>query len=300
MRTGNGKSTGKDINKMKLLYLGTAAAEGIPALFCECESCKSARSLGVKGVHTRSGALLDGVLKLDFGPDSYKQMLDNGLNFAKIHSVLITHSHEDHLDVDELNLRRGTFAHILTTEKLMTVYGNQSVGDKIKRLECEYLHFVSLKTFETVEIEGYSVTPLEGVHCVSREGGSFPVLYEDKTVFRSEDAFIYLIEKQGKRLLYAHDTDKLSKADMDYLRFKRLDLVSLDCTNGVLDVSWIGHMGALDDEEIRRRLIENGSADENTLFVANHFSHNGYPSREALEKLLPNFIVAHDGLEIEF
>ena len=26
---------------MKIKYLGTAAAEGIPAVFCECETCKT-------------------------------------------------------------------------------------------------------------------------------------------------------------------------------------------------------------------------------------------------------------------
>ena len=28
---------------MKLTYLGTAAAEGLPALFCNCEFCQKAR-----------------------------------------------------------------------------------------------------------------------------------------------------------------------------------------------------------------------------------------------------------------
>ena len=285
---------------MKLLYLGTAAAEGIPALFCECERCQKERALGAKGVHTRSGALLDGTLKLDFGPDSYKQMLDNGLNYAKIHSVLITHSHEDHLDVDELNLRRGTFAHILTTDKRMTVYGNERVGEMVKRLECEYFAFQLLKPFETVNIEGYEVTPLEAVHCISAQSERYPVQHEGKTYFRSEQAFIYLIEKGNMRLLYAHDTSRLTQANMDFLSGKYLNLVSLDCTNGFLDVQWVGHMGAKDNLLMRERLIANGSADENTLFVANHFSHNGYPGQKELEALLPGFIVARDGLELTF
>ena len=285
---------------MKLTYLGTAAAEGIPALFCECEACRRARALGAAGIHTRSGAIVDNVLKLDFGPDSYKHMLDNGLNYASIHSVLITHSHEDHLDVDELSLRRGVFAHILTTDKLMTVYGNERVGDMVKRLECEYFHFELLRPFETVNIEGYAVTPLEGVHCTDMKCGQYPVIHEGSTFYRSEQVFIYLIEKDGKRLLYAHDTGRLTPNDMDFLKDKRLGLVSLDCTNGVLETKWVGHMGAADNLEMRRRMIENGAADENTLFIANHFSHNGYPGQAELEALVPGFIVARDGLTVEF
>ena len=35
---------------MKLKYLGTAAAEGIPALFCRCEMCAYARKAGGKEI----------------------------------------------------------------------------------------------------------------------------------------------------------------------------------------------------------------------------------------------------------
>ena len=41
---------------MKLQILGTAAAEGIPALFCTCEYCKKARQIRGKEIRTRSGA----------------------------------------------------------------------------------------------------------------------------------------------------------------------------------------------------------------------------------------------------
>ena len=32
---------------MKFRYLGTSAGEGIPAVFCECETCKKAVELAV-------------------------------------------------------------------------------------------------------------------------------------------------------------------------------------------------------------------------------------------------------------
>ncbi len=44
---------------MKIKYLGTAAAEGIPAIFCECKICKKARELGGKNIRTRSQALIN-------------------------------------------------------------------------------------------------------------------------------------------------------------------------------------------------------------------------------------------------
>ena len=59
-------------------------------------------------------------------------------------------------------------------------------------------------------------------------------------------------------------------------------------------------MGAKDNLLMKERLIENGSADDKTIFVANHFSHNGYPGQKELEAMMPGFVVASDGLSIEF
>ena len=57
-------------------------------------------------------------------------------------------------------------------------------------------------------------------------------------------------------------------------------------------------MGIEKNLEMRQRLIENGIADEKTIFVANHFSHNGLVAHEELEKRLEGFVVAYDGLTI--
>ena len=83
---------------MDILFMGTAAAEGIPALFCECEMCKYARKHGGKEIRTRSGALIDGKIKLDFCPDSLKHMLDYDIDYTHMKTLLVTHTHEDHYD----------------------------------------------------------------------------------------------------------------------------------------------------------------------------------------------------------
>lgn len=38
---------------MKIQYLGTAASEGWPALFCSCEACEKARKLGGRNILKR-------------------------------------------------------------------------------------------------------------------------------------------------------------------------------------------------------------------------------------------------------
>jgi hypothetical protein len=56
---------------MKFQYLGTAAYEGIPAFFCNCENCKKSRNIGGKAVRTRSQAIIDETLLIDFPADTY-------------------------------------------------------------------------------------------------------------------------------------------------------------------------------------------------------------------------------------
>ena len=50
--------------------------------------------------------------------------------------------------------------------------------------------------------------------------------------------------------------------------------------------------------KMREKLISIGAADENTLFVASHFSHNGYTSFEDIQRITPGFSIAYDGLTL--
>ncbi|HBJ10614.1 MAG TPA: carbon-phosphorus lyase, partial [Ruminococcaceae bacterium] len=38
---------------MKFQYLGTAAAEGFPGMFCSCDTCEKARKAGGRNIRTR-------------------------------------------------------------------------------------------------------------------------------------------------------------------------------------------------------------------------------------------------------
>ncbi len=290
---------------MIIQYLGTAAAEGIPALFCQCPVCRAARAAGGREIRTRSGALIDGVLKLDFGPDSYVHMQRYGLDYSRLQGILITHSHSDHLLPDEFEYRIPGYCYREDGEKpqsTLTVYGNEKTGRCIERFTAHSsrcLAFRSMIPFETVSVGDYQVTALEAVHCQDMNSGLFPVQFQGRTIYRSESALIYLIEKEGQRILYAHDTCEFTEANMAYLTGKRLDLISLDCTGGSwhYDYSvWVGHMTSEGCLRMREKLIACGAADERTLFVASHFSHNGYTSFEDIQRITPGFIVAYDGL----
>ena len=81
---------------MKVKFLGTAAAEGIPALWCECDVCRKAKQLKGKELRRRCSYFIDDDTIVDFGPDSYWQSMEFDVDLTLIKRVLFTHPHEDH------------------------------------------------------------------------------------------------------------------------------------------------------------------------------------------------------------
>lgn len=279
---------------MKIQYLGTAAAEGVPAIFCDCDNCKRSRKLGGKNIRTRSQAIIDETLLVDFPADTYMHFLRYNLPMTKIKSCIITHSHMDHLYPIELEMRiSGCYAQVDSGEAL-TVYSAQSGYDMVRGVIERYnisendVRAVLIKSFEMFEADGYKITPIKASH----DPSSSPV--------------VYAIEKDGKRLLYFNDSSELCEESMKCLKTfsdQPFDLISLDCTAACLDIEYVGHMNLKRCSAIREAFFEIGVADENTRFVLTHFSHNGtnvvYDDfvKIAAEE---NFTVAYDGMEIEF
>lgn len=274
---------------MKLTYFGTAAAEGWPAMFCGCELCRAAKASGGKNIRTRSQALLDEVLLFDLPPDSYMHMLHGGLDLPGIRHLLITHTHQDHFYPEDLLFRSPGYAH--EVNGTLTLYGNAAMVARMDQHAQENyggpdwvnerLAWQELKPFQATEIAGYAVTPLLARHDYN------------------EACYIYLVEKGGKALLYGNDTGVFPEKSFAHLAGRRLSLVSLDCTTGK-HPEGSNHMGVPDVLGVRARLLEMGCADERTVFVATHFSHNGQLLHEELEaRFAPQgVIVAYDGLTV--
>lgn len=117
----------------------------------------------------------------------------------------------------------------------------------------------------------------------------------------TEQALIYLIEKDGKQLLYAHDTGRLLPEVYDFLKSRHLDLISLDCTSGRLENGeGDGHMGLPDAVCVRQQLLDTGAADSHTRFILNHFSHNGGLLHEQLTERAAvwNMVPSYDGMTV--
>ncbi len=87
---------------MNLKFLGTGAAEAVPAVFCECDYCQYAREHKGKDIRTRSSFRINDRVQIDISPDIFMQMVNQNLSMNAVRHLLITHSHSDHLDVNEL------------------------------------------------------------------------------------------------------------------------------------------------------------------------------------------------------
>ena len=280
---------------MKIQYLGTAAAERIPATFCNCRVCRESIRLGGKNIRTHSQVLLDDTLLVDLSTDTWQHFMSLGRTLESVAHVLITHSHADHFSVDEMILR-GTGTATNPTAGILHLYVGKSVTQKIlqklslfteeKRasIECR-IQLHPITCFTPFSVAGFTVTPLPAVHA------------------GEEDAYIFLIEKAGKTLFYGNDTGVFSEEIDDYLKRqnKHIDLLSLDCTKGNHPYTYTHHMSMQEGRHIADRFFEKGILDESSLLYYTHFSHNCQSTHEELAQLAKGygFSVTYDGFTVE-
>lgn len=277
---------------MKIKYLGTGAAEGVPALFCDCDYCNNIRRLGEAEFRTRSQVIIDGIISVDFPPEGYAHSLKSGLSFARLKYLLITHSHMDHFYAHDFILRGYKYAKF--DGGVLNIYGNTEVqkvfnectAREMKPEIAEKIKLAVMAPYKVYEVGGYKVITVPANHS------------------KTEDALLFYVEKGGKGYLHLYDTGRLSKDAFDFLKKNnaKADLVSFDCTFGEASGGENArHMGISDCLLMKKLLFERNIIDANTKLVITHFSHNCNPTREHVSKIAKKhgFIAAYDGMEAE-
>ena len=282
---------------MKLQFLGTGAAEGAPACFCQCEVCNELRRRGEKEYHTRAQYIIEEDLGIDFPPDAYYHALRFGLDYSKLKYLLITHSHMDHFYAHDFILRG--YKYCAPLENQLTIYGNaevKKVFDECTRRELREevkaqidVHVV--EPFKPFAFGEYMATALLAQHS------------------KTEKAYVYLIEKGDKAYLHLTDTGRLPLETLDYLeeyltkQGKTVDFVTFDCTFLFRTAGEISrHMGLEDNKAMQKEFLCRKIANEHTMYAITHYSHNNSPLRETLEKAEKEYgyLAAFDGFAVEF
>jgi phosphoribosyl 1,2-cyclic phosphate phosphodiesterase len=276
---------------MEILFLGTSAAEGWPAVFCTCENCQRAVAAGGKNIRTRPSMLVDRSILIDPGPDLYHHILKYALRLPDLTGIIVTHSHEDHLAADEFRLAREPFA-ASDKGRAIPIWGNDQVLRRIR---------TSLRTEEPQEIREQFGFELHQALAFGRFGiGPYAITPLEADHVPTEPCLFYSIESNGRTFLQANDTGYFPDTTWRWLEGRRLDGVSLECTNGAI-AGWKGHLGVQEVIEVVERLRKEGQLAPSAPAIATHFSHNGGLLHEELEAALnPHGIdVAYDGLQIE-
>lgn len=279
---------------MKIKFLGTAAAEGVPALFCHCPTCMESRKLGGKNIRSRSQAIIDDTILIDFNADTYWHSIVHNVDIPSIRNILITHSHEDHLYPADFYNRYDGFYHLPEGDHEINIYaglsGYRMLNNLIVDDNSSLLGNITprlIKPYITFDVEGYTVKTFKANH----DPKSSPMIYG--------------IFKDGKGLLYDHDSGVWEERVWETMENEHLhfDLVSLDCTGGLLPEEWKdGHLTFRSVLKMVERMKKIGVIDEKTIIVVNHFSHNGLATYDDMSKESAKYgiITSYDGLEIEF
>ncbi|NOY81437.1 MAG: MBL fold metallo-hydrolase [Kiritimatiellaeota bacterium] len=272
---------------MRLTILGSAAAEGWPALFCECPACREARRRGGRNIRRRTAYRIDPDTLIDFGPDAFWQSTAFGIDLSKVRHILLTHSHEDHLNPVDLLWRRKGFSSVGAP---LTLYGNAASLERIALAfpEAPELYRSELKMLSParkVPVGDLQVTPLEAQHAGPQE-----------------TALNFVIEHGEKAVLIANDTGWWPKNTWDRIQAFKLDIAIIDCTYGLANPKERAHhLGALAVVAMKERLVALDVLKPRCTVVANHFSHNGLGLHEELcEWFAPHGIeVGYDGMVLQ-
>lgn len=283
---------------MRLTFLGTAASEGYPDPFCDCENCEAARSLGGPSLRKRSAALVNDDLLLDFGPDLLGAALFHGVPLTRVQYCLLTHEHSDHLDPSHFESRQNACGpngtpHLhfyATAGALNLIAARFGVGPFPEG-------FDSAPVAERLNLSGHAVTPFQELAF-----GPYRVL----SLLANHGSgkllpLVYVVEEAGRRLLYCTDTGPLPEETWTALRaFGRpIHVVALDHTFG-LKPARDGHLNREQFvSQIERLRAEHVLAERARVF-AHHLGHHSNPPHPGLVEVAARsgYEVAYDGLTV--
>lgn len=279
---------------MKLQFLGTAAAERIPAMFCACDTCRRALMAGGRNIMRRSQVLINDDLLIDFSGDSYSNFINVGKTLSNIEHVLITHAHDDHFTFEDFFSRFEGIAYNVKAEKLRIYLSSVAYDIMQKCITARGLDKKSLgKRFEFIVVEPYTTFPV-GKYTVT----ALPAVHAS-----CGEALIYLIEEDGKAFFYGTDTGFFSEETDAFLarEGKKIDLLCLDCTKCDNEFNYYVHMSMSEGRRIADRFAERGLLKDGAALYYTHFSHNGgmiYDELVAAAKSKYGFAVTYDGLTV--
>lgn len=253
---------------LRIKFLGTGAAEGIPAINCDCTHCTRAKLEGGSLVRARNAIILSlprYELLIDTPPDIRSLLSKNKVR--RIDGVFLTHSHYDH---------SGGLEEFLYWKADLDLFAEPTV-------------------YEALQREDWGTRlPEIAFHCPCHPGiairfdGFFFTAF---AVHHTVPCFGLALYENGRKIIYTSDTSNRF-SNYAYCLMRQADLLIINTPRFAPPHE--GHITSIEALELKQRL---GAK----RLILTHFNHHNYPHDE-MEKWAQDqdgVIIAYDGLEIE-
>lgn len=287
---------------MRLLFLGTGAAEEVPSVWCACAKCRRIRELGGRNRRRNACAFLEPDVVIDHPPTLTSQAWDAGVDLSAVRHLVFTHGHMDHFYPHLFRWRLG--------DGREEPQGGAPVVPRYGQLPLLFV-YGSEKLLDDVaaSLRGSTPEALRMALCPVRAGQSFAVGSYRFTAIPANHpvpgdvAFNYLIEDQaGRALLYGLDGGTPPEEAWELLEGRQLDAVILDATTGFTGHGAASnHMSLHDVREVVARLRKIGALAPGSRVVLSHINaHHWPPHDEAAPRVeREGMVLSYDGMWLE-
>jgi len=267
-----------------LTFLGTGAGEGYPDIFCECDGCREARSLGGRNLRLRSALLVNDDLLLDLGPDLVAAAQQCNVRLSTLRTILVTHGHRDHFHLFNLVFRKPSFTSVRPPRLKLFAPPDVilAIHNAFPNLEDVLMDVQPVAPFENWEHNGYRCASYTAFH-----GGE------------KMQCLLYSVDDGQHRFLYATDTGPFPEATWPALRGQLFDVIILEETMGPGE--YPQHMNWRDFLAHQRRFQKESILRPGGKLIATHIGHNWNPVHDKVAQILEpaGITVAYDGLVIK-
>ena len=228
---------------MKLQFLGTGAADFDWTKY------------GAPDIKGSTSTLLDDHILIDCGTTVSRALKRFNIPYSNVTHVVITHNHSDHFDIEVLKK--------IASANQLCLYGSKEVCQKAQSI-CKTVEVSYGKTFT---IGKYTFTAIPSNHSV-----------EDFL----EQTFLYIIEDDQKKLLYALDTVNITANALNFIDTRCFDAIIWDTTCSDDSFSWMNfyHSNVVSFRKIRHDLTAIKRLRENSLVIFNHRARQFWPATE--------------------
>ena len=240
--------------------------------------------IGEPGIRGSAGTLLNGNILFDYGTTGRENLSRFGISPDCIEVLLFTHSHSDHFSVKNV---KALLAERKNSNPLH-ICGDAVVINALAGCADCCLHL--LEPGEKFQYGDFTFTALLANHMIEAHP-------EEKTLH-------YLVETQGKTLLYATDGAGFTKPEWLIIREHHLDLIIIDATMAASgDWRIFEHNDLETIWHVRQTLRAEKIIDDRSRVVLTHLARTLWPDDAAtIDRLARSygFEAAYDGMDITY